>query len=389
MRLRSGLAALAGVLVTLAIGVPARADAVRDQQWSLGVLKVAEAHAINQGEGVTVAVVDSGVDAGHPDLTGNVLKGIDVSRGGDGTTADRTGHGTAIASLIAGHGHGRGGSAGILGVAPKAKILPVRIFPARGALHPDDAAHGIVAAVDAGATVICIASSGSTTPKLEAAVAYAVNKQALIVAAAGSTETVTGVTWPARYPTTIAVAGTHRSGQASENSPRGDEIEVAAPGDEIVSATLGGGYATNSGTSNATALVAGVAALVRSKFPELDMVGAYRRVRYSSTDAGEPGYDQAFGHGVVNAAAALTATIPAVGAPSASASEEPAVARERRDTGLSAYVIALAVVAGAVMVLGPPALIVLLVVLLVRRSRRKRREREREQAAAWTPEEFR
>src|SRR6266508_4890869 len=115
--------ALAGLLFTA--GPSAYADSIRDRQWYLTYLKADQLHKITQGAGVTVAVIDSGVDGHHPDLAGNVLQGKDFIKPGTGWT-DTDGHGTAIASLIAGHGHGPGHHDGILGLAPAAKILPVR-----------------------------------------------------------------------------------------------------------------------------------------------------------------------------------------------------------------------------------------------------------------------
>lgn len=242
-------AAACGVVIALLGATAARADAVRDQQWALGFLKVSELHAISQGAGITIAVVDSGVDARHPDLARNVVKGTDVSRGGDGSTADVSGHGTAVAALIAGHGHGSGNSAGILGIAPAAKIVPVRVHQANVPFgHPDDVANGIVAAADAGAKVICVASAGSSTPGLERAIAYAHTKDSLVVAGVGNTDFTKSIAWPAAYPTVVAVAGVNRSGQISAISARGSDyagIAVAAPSDDVVSALPGGRYAAN------------------------------------------------------------------------------------------------------------------------------------------------
>src|ERR1051326_6401935 len=106
----------------------AYADAIRGQEWIINALDLADAHRYSEGKGVVVAVIDTGVDSSHADLSGNVLPGVDVANGtplGNGRT-DTNGHGTGMAGLIAGHGHGSDGADGVLGVAPKAKVLPVR-----------------------------------------------------------------------------------------------------------------------------------------------------------------------------------------------------------------------------------------------------------------------
>ena len=106
---------------------PAAADSIRDREWHLNYLNVTAAQVQSQGDGVVVAVVDTGVNGNHPDLAGNVLPGVDVSgAGAPNGQQDTDGHGTAMASLIAGHGHGTGNGDGVLGIAPQAKIFPVR-----------------------------------------------------------------------------------------------------------------------------------------------------------------------------------------------------------------------------------------------------------------------
>src|SRR5262249_48452583 len=134
--LRAGVLAVLTLLVTVVAPTSSVwADGIRDQQWHLGFLRVAEAHRYSQGAGVVVAVVDTGVDATHPDLTGSILPGADVRPGASGNgQTDTDGHGTAMAGLIVAHGHGPGNSAGVLGLAPQAKVLPVRQgFRPRGA----------------------------------------------------------------------------------------------------------------------------------------------------------------------------------------------------------------------------------------------------------------
>ncbi|HET8680530.1 MAG TPA: S8 family serine peptidase, partial [Micromonosporaceae bacterium] len=181
MRGRAALTAGATALLLFAAVPPAYADGIRDAQWHLGFLDVAAAHRTSQGTGVTVAVVDSGLDATHPDLAGAGLPAVDATRVPDALTqSDVDGRGTALAGLVAGHGHGGSGTApaspgpgtgpgaspgtgpaigpdGVLGLAPGARILPVVITTRPGQYgDPDVLADGIDLAVAGGAKVICV-----------------------------------------------------------------------------------------------------------------------------------------------------------------------------------------------------------------------------------------
>ena len=131
MRLPTRLFALLAVssLLLLLTPVVADADAIRNREWIVAALNLATAHHYSEGSGVIVAVIDSGVDPTHADLAGNVLAGADVSSAGKVSGnghQDSLGHGTGIAGIVAGHGHGPGHADGVLGIAPKAKILPVK-----------------------------------------------------------------------------------------------------------------------------------------------------------------------------------------------------------------------------------------------------------------------
>nr|MBA3488208.1 S8 family serine peptidase [Longispora sp. (in: high G+C Gram-positive bacteria)] len=206
----------------LLLGAPTfgYAATIREQSWHLDYLKIDQAHAITQGEGITVAVVDSGVDATHPDLQGQVLPGVGI---GPGTAPDgrqdSDGHGTAMAGIIAGKG---GGGNHVLGIAPKAKILPVAIGKKPGA---DKVAQGIRWAVDNGADVINI-SMGSplliVAPVEKEAVTYALSKNVPIVAAAGNVDAGDlTVLVPAAIPGVVAVSGIAKVGLAWSGSVQG------------------------------------------------------------------------------------------------------------------------------------------------------------------------
>ncbi|HKE65211.1 MAG TPA: S8 family serine peptidase, partial [Micromonosporaceae bacterium] len=153
-RTLGGVGAICAVL--LMSPLPASADSVRDREWIISALNLASAHRLSEGKGVVVAVIDSGVDASHHDLSGNVLSGADFSSGdvssGDGHT-DTLGHGTGVAGIIAAHGHGPRDESGVLGIAPKAKILPVR----DGAIFGDEITVAVQWATAHGASVMCIA----------------------------------------------------------------------------------------------------------------------------------------------------------------------------------------------------------------------------------------
>src|SRR4051812_9417069 len=167
--------ALCGVIIASGAATPAQAGPVRDKQWHLDFLHVSDAQRYGQGEGVVVGVVDTGVDANHPDLAGSVVVGVGLTpQGGDGRQ-DEDGHGTAMAGLIAAHGRA-------LGIAPKAKILPVRHEDfSIGAMSGD----GVTWAVDHGATVLCLAYTAQDSPQDRAAVQYAVDHDVVIIAGVG------------------------------------------------------------------------------------------------------------------------------------------------------------------------------------------------------------
>lgn len=332
---RLGAAASLVVAASLvAQPAPAHADATRDKQWHLGFLKVAEAHTHSQGEGVTVAVIDTGVNAQHIDLRGNVLPGKEVTPGaktGNGQQDD-DGHGTGMAGLIAAHGHGSG--AGALGIAPKAKILPIRDTDAYGFGTAAGMVAGINWATDHGAKVISVSSGGGTSPELEAAVVRAQQADVVVVAAAGNTDGAVFVAGLARVPGVVAVAATDQKGNRAAISVAGPEVVIAAPGVKITSTDHTGGYRTGTGTSDSTAIVAGAVALIRAKYPSLSADEVIHRITATATDKGGPGRDEQYGYGVLNLVAALTADVPP--ATTSTASTGPAVRGSPTPTAVAA-----------------------------------------------------
>ncbi|MGZ3141642.1 S8 family serine peptidase [Lentzea chajnantorensis] len=302
------------LLPALAVVLPLllAAQTIEEQEWHLDALDVYSAQAQTRGDGVIVGVIDSGVDARHPDLVGRVLPGTGFgsSKGTDGTT-DTDGHGTAMAAIIAGTGR----NGGALGIAPGAKVLPVASAE-KTQFALDVVAESIRWATDHGAKVInlSLGFTGSTTPGLVRAVNYAVEKDVVLVAATGNEGKA--VSAPANIGGVIAVAGTNRTGQPWKSSNVGAGTVLAAPAEGIVTAApesvYSSGYAEMDGTSAASAIVAGAAALVRAKHPDMaakDVVNALIR---TAKDVDVPGRDDRTGFGLVDPAAAVAAQLPPV-----------------------------------------------------------------------------
>ncbi|WP_203925431.1 S8 family serine peptidase [Virgisporangium ochraceum] len=335
----------------------AAADSIRDAQWHLPFLRISETHSISLGDRVTVAVVDTGVDASHPDLANAVGSGSVVNGVGDGRT-DSNGHGTSMAGLIA--ARGQQDVVGALGVAPRAVIIPIAI-PDYG---PSSVSAGIDQAVVMGAKIICLALTSSDDRLLETAIQRALQEDIVVVAGVGNRPSV-GVQVPANYAGVVAAVGIDQAGNHADISVAGPEAMLAAPAVDIVSTDRARGYAKGTGTSASTAIIAGVAALVRSRFPELKATEVVHRMTATAIDRGPPGRDREYGFGIVNPVAALTADVPPL---SAELSPSPSRAVGQSDPpaggagGLGALVAALVVVAGLATVVGA-------VVLLSRRAR--------------------
>jgi type VII secretion-associated serine protease mycosin len=288
---------------------PAIADSTRAGQWHLGFLDVARAHQYSQGAGVTVGLIDAGVDATHPDLVDTVLPGAATFAGatGDGRI-DTDGHGTRMAGLIAGHGHGPYGSLGALGIAPKATILSVRV--GTGGFDHSGIISGIEWATEHGATVISISIAGPfDDDRQRRVIEDAIAHDIVVVAGVGNAPS-TSVGYPAAYPGVLAVAGVDESGNHGAFSVSGPGVMLAAPGANILSTGLNHGYGYATGTSDSTAIVAGAAALVRARFPKLSAVEVIHRLTATAIDKGPPGRDNLYGYGIVNLVGALTADVP-------------------------------------------------------------------------------
>ncbi|GAA0419996.1 type VII secretion-associated serine protease mycosin [Streptomyces luteireticuli] len=299
---------------------PASADVIRAQEWGLDAVHAQEAWRTTRGAGVTVAVLDTGVDATHPDLRGRVLPGKDlVGFGAERGDRSWARHGTAMAGIVAGRGHGPGDADGVVGVAPEARILPVRVIleegdparsRARGA-RGSALAEGIRWAADHGADIINLSlgddsATAHPDPGEDAAVRYALARGAVVVASAGNGgEHGDRVSYPAAYPGVIAVTAVDRYGGRAAFSTRRWYAAVSAPGVDVVIADPDRRYYEGWGTSAAAAFVSGAAALLRSAHPGLSPSRVRRLLVETARNGPAGGRDDALGAGVVDPAAAI------------------------------------------------------------------------------------
>ena len=342
---------------------------------------------------MTVAVLDTGVDATAADLAGLVTTGPDYTLGADppGYQPPHL-HGTFIASLIAGHGSGPGRSGGIIGVAPAARVLSVRVIlddqePGLGGYnssprYADAINDGIRYATQHGAQVINMSlGTGGATRDMQAALGYAVSHGVLVVASAGNSGNsgpgYTPYSYPAAFTGVISVAAVDQAGQRASFSDRNSSVELSAPGVSIIGAGPGGSYLQASGTSPASAFVAGVAALIRSAYPRLSPAQVAQALISSARRRPAGGYSPSTGFGEVDAVAALhaagrlAAARPAAGL-AARGRFAPAPGRVQVVHRDRARIVALAGVAAA----GAAGVIIALVVLTlltVRTVRDRRR----------------
>ncbi|WUT35895.1 type VII secretion-associated serine protease mycosin [Streptomyces sp. NBC_00690] len=261
-----------GLLLVVVAATPAHAETVRSQQWHLDAMRADGMWKSSKGKGIVVAVLDTGV-APLKELEGQVLPGgADFTNIPGDERDDYSKHGSDMASLIAGTGAGPGGD-GAFGLAPGSKILSVRVpMGGGGGPTPDEGmSQAIRHAVDAGAKVINIsmgspANEGDLVPN---AVKYALEKGALIFAAVGNDGWDAPIDFPAATPGVVGVAAVDQKINGTKQSHRGAEVDLAAPGADIVSGCTGKtGYCKGDGTSAATALASASAALIWAKYPK-------------------------------------------------------------------------------------------------------------------------
>jgi type VII secretion-associated serine protease mycosin len=316
------LSVLLAASLALVPPTAAHADGIRAQQWALDAMHTQQAWQTTKGKGITVAVLDTGVEADHPDLAGNVLPAKDmIGFGAKQGQRAWARHGTAMAGIIAGHGHGPGDSDGVLGIAPEAKILPVRVIledddPARGRARTtrgNALAEGIRWAADHGADVINLSlgddsASAHPEPSEDEAIQYALNKNVVVVASAGNGgDKGDHVSYPAAYPGVIAATAVDRYGTRASFSTRRWYSTVSAPGDKIVIADPDHRYYEGWGTSAASAFVSGAAALIRAAHPGLTPAQIKQLLEDTARNPPAGGRDDSRGFGFIDPAAAIKA----------------------------------------------------------------------------------
>jgi len=286
-------------------------------QWNMRHIGAPAAWWITIGEpSATVAILDTGVDMDHPDLIDNLVPGWDFVNA-DALPDDDHGHGTHVAGILGARGNNR---LGVAGLAWQSALMPLKILDENGIGYADAAYKAVVWAVDNGARVLNMSfgACGQSPPLLEAAVSYALAKGVVVVAAVGNVDGSTGCpagsqVYPAAYPGVLGVGATDSSDNVASYSNKVTFLDVAAPGTGIFSTSHDGGYRYMDGTSMATPHVSGVAALIRSAYPNLTHEQVIDAITGSAIDLGVPGWDPSYGYGLVNAGQALT-TAAAMGA---------------------------------------------------------------------------
>ncbi len=295
---------------------PTGKNALTEMPWALRRLEPSSAWPLSRGAGVTVAVIDSGVSASHPLLQGQVLEGRDFNGlPANQGRCDLAGHGTMVAGIIGGR---EGTGVPYSGIAPAARILPIRVLPdekdTRDKAVPGQIAAAIDWAVEKGASVINLSLVTLPDPALAKAVEDALAKGVVLVAAAGNQQEQAQENrpaYPAAYPGVLAVAGVDEQGGHVGTSISGSYVDIAAPGLNLIGpAPSGSGYRIEptGGTSFAAAYVSGVAALVRSAYPDLGPQEVTERLQRTA-DNPPDGHNEEVGYGVVNPYRALSSLL--------------------------------------------------------------------------------
>ena len=413
---RPVMALIAAGTAVVSIGVaagPAHADQVRHREWWLTALGITGAWSASQGSGVTVAVLSDGVDASQPDLASAVTTAPAPS-GAPSASGQYFGEqGTAIASLIAGRGHGSHGKSGIVGVAPEARILSVPVtLPADdpdlsetavAAAIPAAIAAGIRYAVQHGATVIDLpidpgqpgstgtggasAAAGGSTAEQQA-IKYAIARDVVLVAPAGDDGTASDApNYPAAYHGVIAVGAFNSAFIKAPWSSHQSYVTLTAAGVGVLASASTGGYQTVSSTSAASAVVSGIAALIRSRYPHLTAQQVRTSMTSSTVYRRADGLAHGSGYGAVNAAKAMTAAAMLGTPPSARAgagAQPPlapaAVAAPSATQGIESQLLRAGELSGGLLVV-----LLLLIALYAATGRRRRRGGQPAVTAQWAP----
>lgn len=275
--------------------------------WGQEAHKLPDVWKVTKGAGVLVGVCDTGRPV-HPDLKDKVKFSRNFSD--SGTDLDKQGHNTHVAGTIAANADGKG----VVGVAPEAQLCIAKVLGDDGSGSHTSIAAGIRYCLECGCDIISMSLGGGPSQEVERAVKEAVDAGVFVICAAGNSGEVPGqntMGWPARLPWPLAVGAYNKEGQIAKFSSRGKEIDIAFPGENIVSTWPGGGYRALSGTSMATPFASGVVALLLAKqrederqnkpvTPVRTNAELLERVKSAAIDKGPQGFDTAWGWGVVD-----------------------------------------------------------------------------------------
>ena len=273
------------------------------EQWYMDLLETESARnrGVN-GKGVTVAVVDSGVDRNHPDLADvSILQGINVIDGVENPTdtLDTYGHGTKVAGIIAA---GADNEIGICGIADGVSLLPIKITDGKS-LSYSAFYNGFQKAIESDCDVINMSLGGELNPLARAEIdilAQKAEEKGIIVVAAVGNNGTTSVFYPAGAEYVVGVGALSQDGTLWQKSQRNRSVFVTAPGESILSLAPGGGVGTDTGTSFSTPMVTAVAALVKQARPDCTPQAFRELLQKTAKDAGSEGYDISYGHGIVS-----------------------------------------------------------------------------------------
>jgi subtilisin family serine protease len=276
-------------------------------QYSLAKMHLPEVHAITTGSSVLIAVIDSMIDARHPDLQGVVASAFDAT----GSPGKPHSHGTGIAGVIAANGK-------LTGVAPAVKILAVHAFPAARAFpmaRSEGNSMNILKGLDwsgkQNANIINMSFTGAPDEEVHVMLKELRARGTVLIAAAGNAGPQSRPLYPAAFPEVIAVTATDIDDKLFKMANRGTHIAVAAPGVDVLAAAPDGGYQMTTGTSFAAAQVSGVAALILDRNRKLDAAAVRRILMATARDLGPHGHDDQFGSGLVDALGAVMQATPA------------------------------------------------------------------------------
>lgn len=273
-------------------------------QWGLERINALAGWEKTMGSAeIVIAVLDTGIDHNHPDLADKVIDGYDFTLGAPGKPGDDHGHGTHVAGIAAAE---TGNGIGIAGVAPACRLMAVKVLDSGGKGEYGWIADGVMWAVNNGADIINMSLSGENNSRfLQDAVEYALRENVTVVAAAGNRWKYDDSCYPAAYPGVISVGAVKGDKIKARFSTEGGYLFLAAPGQAVYSTVPGGKYECWEGTSMSAPFVSGAVALLKSKWPDLDINEVHAQLKKTAEDLAAPGWDQETGWGLLNLGAAL------------------------------------------------------------------------------------